>query len=229
MTNEQAVKILNEQIDSLKWVNDNTHITWLTQTKSEIKKIFGSGSEESLFLIGFHLIDKFSKTPINTQLIYARTTMTDFLQRCIESINRDKPLKEPAPIIKYVDRIVEKEVIKEVIKEVPVYPPKANQFRIFINWLKRRDTLNLIGTIILVLGLPFGLGWLLAENKGEIKNIELNRENKQLREDTTSLGIKNRELLDSITVIFPFDIPKSKSDSNTKNDKSKERPDSVHQ
>jgi hypothetical protein len=223
MTNEQAIKILNEQIDSLQWLNDSTHKTWLTQTKSEIKKIFGIGSEESFFLNSFSLVDPHSKNQVNLQLMMSRPTITDFLKRCIQTIERDKPIKSPAPVIQYVDRV------KEVIKEVHVYPPKLNQFRVFINWIKRQDSLTLIGTLLGVLSLPFGLAWLLATNKGDIKNYDLRMEIKELKGDTTKMGIANRKLLDSIIkTTTPLDLTKSKTGSSTKGTQSKEKPDTTH-
>ena len=219
MTNEQAINILKEQIESVQWITPHTHQTWLTQTKSEIKKIFDVFSEEYSFLNGFKLVSPFSSDPTMTQITQNRKTIIDFLERCIKTIERDRPLKSPEPIIKYVDRPVYREIIKEVIKEVMVYPPKINAFRAVVNWFRRKDILALIGALAIILNIPFWTGWLIAENKGDIKNLDLKRDNKQLIKDTTTLGAKNRELSDSIVIYSTLDVSNAKPETSTERNK----------
>jgi hypothetical protein len=222
MTSQKAIQILNEQIESVRLVTEQTHKTWVTQTKSEIEAIFGIGSTESLFLITFHFVEHYSQESVMSQIGKSRLTAIDFLRNCIKTIERRIPEKQPDPVIKYVDRPG-----KEIIKEVMVYPPKVNYFWTFIKWIKRQDVLALIGSIIAILGLPFSLGWLLATNKGDIKNYELSRDNKQLKNDTAYLGSENRQLKDSLRAV-PFNISNSKSDSNAKSDKKQQITDSTH-
>ena len=225
MTTEQAIQILNEQITSLRWVSEKTSDSWKTQTQSIIKDMFGFASPEYTYISTFAFSSFYGNLSISSQISESKTSAIDYLERCIVTIQRKNLFKPPAPVIKYVDR----PVVKEIIKEVLIDSPKVNNFRSFIKWLRRKDTLALIGTGLTVLGLPFALGWFLAGNRGDIKNSDLRRENKQLIIDTSSLGIRNRQLLDTFFSIKTIlDVAKTKTVSDTQRNHIKQKPDITH-
>ena len=82
--------------------------------------------------------------------------------------------------------------------------------------------------MIFVLGLPFWLGWYLGENKAEIKNIELRKENKQLIIDTTNMGSKYRLLINSSKISLPLKVANNKTDSDAKGDKKDANPNTIN-
>lgn len=234
MTNTEATQILREQILSLVFLNDKTYDSWHTQTKSVIRDFFGFTSEEYNFINRFSFTKILSDLPVLSQITQSKPTAIDFLERCIKTIERKQLFKPPEPIIKYVEKPVIKEVIrnieviKEVIKEVIVPPKKVNVFLAFFRWVKRRDVLAFITTALAVLAMPFWLGWSLSENKGEIKNIELRRENSELKADTTYIKSQNRKLIDSLRVNASLNITKTKADDSTKSDQKQKLPQTSH-